>query len=141
MDEVLAESIARSRFTMVLLAAFAALAITLAAVGIYGVISYSVTQRTQEIGLRMALGADRRDVLRLVLNQGVHWIAAGLILGLSGSYFLTRLIASMLFDISSTDPVTFLGVAALLTAVALAATLIPALRATKVDPMVALRYE
>jgi putative ABC transport system permease protein len=141
MDKVLAESIARSRFTMLLLAVFASLAIVLAAVGIYGVISYSVTQRTQEIGLRMALGAERRDVLRLVLNQGIHLVAAGLAVGLLGSFFLTRLIASLLFELSPNDPATFLAVVTLLAAVALAATLIPALRATRVDPMVALRYE
>jgi putative ABC transport system permease protein len=141
MDNVLAESIARSRFTMLLLAVFAGIAITLAAVGIYGVISYSVTQRTQEIGLRMALGAERRDVLRLVLSQGLHLIAAGLLLGLAGSFLVTRLISSLLFDVSPTDPATFAGVALLLAMVALVATLIPALRATRVDPMVALRYE
>jgi putative ABC transport system permease protein len=141
MDKVLAESISRSRFTMLLLAVFASLAIALAGIGLYGVISYSVTQRTQEIGLRMALGAERHDVLRLVLNQGLHLIAAGLVVGLLGSLVLTRLIETLLFQLSPTDPMTFLAVASLLTAIALAATLIPALRATKVDPMVALRYE
>ncbi len=141
MDKVLSESIARSRFTMLLLAIFAGIAITLAAVGIYGVISYSVTQRTQEIGLRMALGAERSDVLRLVLRNGMHLIVAGLLAGLIGSYFMSRLISSLLFELSPTDPFTFAIVALLLTAVALAATLIPALRATRVDPMVALRYE
>jgi putative ABC transport system permease protein len=141
MDTVLAESISRSRFTMLLLGLFAGIAIALAAVGIYGVVSYSVTQRTQEIGLRMALGAAQRDVLRLVLGQGMHLILAGVLLGVIGSLMTTRLASTLLFNISPTDPGTFAAVASLLIAVALLATFIPARRATKVDPMVALRYE
>ena len=141
MNEVLADSLARQRFSMILLNAFAGVALLLASVGLYGVISYLVGQRTHEIGVRMALGAQRLDVLRLVLKHGMKMALGGVALGLIAALGLTRLLASLLFGVSPTDPATFIFVALLLAAVALLACLIPARRATKVDPMVALRYE
>jgi putative ABC transport system permease protein len=141
MDQLLADSLSRSRFTMLLLGIFAGVALVLAAVGIYGLIAYSVTQRTQELGIRIALGAQRRDVLRLVLAQGTRLTFLGVALGLFAALALSRLLAALLFNVSATDPLTFAGVAALLAAVALLACFIPARRATRVDPIVALRYE
>jgi putative ABC transport system permease protein len=141
MDEVLSASVAQRRFNMLLLGIFAALALLLAAVGIYGVISYSVAQRTQEIGLRMALGAQTRDVLGMVIAQGTKLALAGVGLGLIASFFLTRLMTSLLFNVSATDPLTFLAVSLLLVGLAFLASYIPARRAAKVDPMVALRHE
>jgi putative ABC transport system permease protein len=141
MDEVISGSIAPRRFTLVLLAAFAALAITLAAVGIYGLIAYSVAQRTHEIGIRMALGAQRGDVMRQVLGQGALLMGGGVGIGIVGALILTPSLASFLYGVRPTDPVTLAGVVAVLVVVALVATYIPARRATKVDPMVALRYE
>jgi predicted permease len=141
MDQLLADSLSRSRFTMLLLGIFSAAALLLAAVGIYGLIAYSVTQRTQELGIRIALGAQRRDVLRLVLGQGARLTLLGVAVGLLAALAFSRLLASMLFGVSATDPLTFAGVAALLAMVALLACFIPARRATRVDPIVALRYE
>ena len=141
MDEVLSATLATERFSMILLAGFAALALTLSSVGIYGVVSYMVAQRTNEIGIRMALGAQRGDVLRMVIGHGVKMTLIGVAIGLVAALGLTRLMSSMLFGISPSDPLTFLGVAALLTGVALLACYIPARRATRVDPVVALRYE
>lgn len=141
MSEVLSASFAKQRFTVMLLGVFAALALGLAAIGIYGVIAYSVTQRTYELGLRRALGAQSGDVLKLVGGQVVRLAVTGIGLGLAASIALTRLIASLLFDVSATDPTTFAVVALLLGAVALLAAGIPARRAVRVDPMVALRYE
>jgi putative ABC transport system permease protein len=141
MDEVLSAAQARPRFLTLLLTMFSGVALVLAAVGIYGVISYSVAQRTNEFGIRMAMGAGPRDVLRMVLGQGLVLGMIGVVLGAAGALALTRLIRGLLFGISSFDPVTFLVMAALLTAVTLAACWIPARRATRVDPMVALRYE
>ncbi len=141
MDQLVATSVARPRFNTSLLAAFAALALALATVGIYAVIAYSVTQRTQEIGVRLALGARKGDVIRLVLKQGMRPALAGAALGLAGAWAMTRLISGLLFEVSATDPLTFAAVTLLLLAIALLACWIPARRATKVDPMIALRCE
>ena len=141
MDEILAISLASQRFSMILLAGFAALALLLAALGIYGVVSYLVTQRTNEIGIRMALGAQRSHVLKMVITQGAKMALTGVALGLAAALVLTRLMSKMLFGIKPTDPLTFLAVAALLIGVALLACYIPARRATRVDPVVALRYQ
>jgi len=141
MDEVLVQSTARNRFNMVLLRIFASLAMLLAAIGIYGVMSYAVGQRVHEIGIRMALGARAGDVLSLVLRQGLSLVVMRIVIGLMGAVWLTEAMKSLLFGVSPNDPPTFAIVSALLLAVAAAATYIPARRATKVDPMVALRYE
>ena len=141
MDEIISDSLASQRFSMAVFGIFAALALALASVGIYGVISYLVQQRTQEIGVRVALGAKRSDVLRLILGEGMRMAGGGVILGLIASFGLTRLMASLLYGVSATDPFTFTAVAVLLVIVALAACYIPARRAMRVDPMVALRYE
>jgi putative ABC transport system permease protein len=141
MDEVLSESIARQRFSTMLLGIFAAVALALAAVGIYGVMSYAVAQRTREIGIRMALGAQAGTVLKLVVGQGLKLVAAGVLLGLAGSLLLTRLMSSLLFGVSPTDPLTMLTISLMLVGVALLASYVPARRAAKVSPMVALRYE
>ena len=141
MDQLIADSLATQRFSMILLAAFAALALVLASVGIYGVISYVVGQRTHEIGIRMALGAERSHILRLVLNGGGRLALAGVVSGCIAGLGLTRLMNSLLYGVSASDPLTFATVAIVLTLVALGACFIPACRAAKVDPMVALRYE
>jgi putative ABC transport system permease protein len=141
MTEVMAESLAAQQFNMLLLGLFAMVALLLAVVGIYGVISYSVSQRTHEIGIRMALGAQTRDVLGLVLTQGLRLAVTGVALGLLAAFALTRVMESLLFGVSATDPLTFVSIALLLASVALLACFVPARRAAKTDPMVALRYE
>jgi putative ABC transport system permease protein len=141
MEEILSNAVAGRRLSVMLLSLFAALALCLAAIGVYGVMSYSVTQRTHEIGIRMALGAQRRDVLTLVVREGMSLAAIGLLVGLLASAGLTRLIQSLLFRVSVTDPATFVGIPILLAAVACLASLVPARRAASVDPVVSLRYE
>jgi putative ABC transport system permease protein len=141
MDELVAESFAQPSVLSLLLGTFAALALVLAVVGIYGVMAYSVTQRTHELGVRMALGAKRGDVLRLVLASGAKLILAGVAVGLAGALVANRLVATLLFGVSSTDPATFVAVALLLSAVAMIATYLPAHKATRVEPVIALRHE
>jgi putative ABC transport system permease protein len=141
MEEYLSTSVAAPRFSTTLLTIFAGVALVLTVVGLYGVMSYSVAQRRNEIGIRLALGAQSRDVLLMIVKQGSLLIGLGLVIGLSGAFALTRLIASMLFGVTAKDPLTFTAVGALLAAVALLACYVPAWRATKVDPMEALRYE
>ena len=141
METIVADSIARQRFTMILFSGFAAIALLLASVGIYGVMSYIVGQRTQEIGIRMALGAQRGDVLRTFLREGVRMTLIGIAAGGAAALVLARLMTSILFGVKATDPLTFGGVALLLCAIALLACYIPARRAASVDPMQALRSE
>jgi putative ABC transport system permease protein len=141
MEQLFAKSLSRARFSMMLLSIFAALALVLAAVGIYGVMAYGVARRTREIGVRLALGAQPRDVLGMVLTGGGKLAASGLAVGLVGSLALHYFLRSQLYGVSSTDPATYAMVAALLGLVALAACYLPARRATRVDPLVALRYE
>jgi predicted permease len=141
MEQVVAESVTQPRFNLFLLGLFACVALMLSAAGIYGVTAYSVTQRTHEFGIRMALGAQVRDVLKMILGQGMALIAIGITLGLVGSFALTRLMKKLLFGVSATDPFTLIAITLLLALVALLACYIPARRATKVDPLTALRYE
>ncbi len=141
MDEVISAGAARQRFNMLLLSIFAAIALALAAIGIYGLMSYSVEQQTQELGIRMALGAARHDILRLIVRQGMTPAVIGVIAGVAIAFGLTRLLASLLYGVKANDPLTFGGVALALTAIALFSTYIPALRATRVDPALALRDE
>jgi ABC-type antimicrobial peptide transport system permease subunit len=133
--------LADRRFLLLLVGLFAAVALILAAVGIYGVVAFSVARRTQEIGICVAMGARRSDILRLVLGEGARMAALGVVIGIGASLAITRLMSTLLFGISATDPLTFAGVAALLSIVALAASYIPANRAMRVDPLTALRYE
>jgi putative ABC transport system permease protein len=141
MEQMLSQSVAARRFSMILLAVFGALALILAAVGIYGVISYSVAQRTREVGIRMALGAQTLDVLKLVVRDGLRLVLIGVVVGMGGALMLTRLMTTLLFGVTPTDLFTYATVALVLFGVALLACYIPARRATKVDPLVALRYE
>jgi predicted lysophospholipase L1 biosynthesis ABC-type transport system permease subunit len=141
MEQVMSAAQSRPRFLTLLLTLFSSVALALAAVGIYGVISYAVAQRTKEFGLRMAMGARRADVIGIVLRRGMSLGAVGVVFGLAGALVLTRFLSSLLFGISATDPLIFISMALVLGAVALVASYIPARRATKVDPMVALRYE
>jgi putative ABC transport system permease protein len=141
LEQLLGTSVAPRKFNMLLLGIFAGVALLLAAVGLYGVMSYSVSWRTQEIGIRMALGANRADVLKLVVRQGMMMTVIGLVLGLAGAFALSRVLTGMLYGVSATDPLTFTGVSIVLLVVALLACLIPARRATHVDPIIALRTE
>jgi len=141
MEAILADSIARQRFSMLLLAIFAGVALILAAVGIYGVMSYSVAQRTHEIGIRMALGAQTGAVLKLAVGYGMKLVIVGIVVGLIAAFALTRLMSTLLFGVTATDPTTFTLISLLLVGVAALASYIPARRATKVDPIIALRYE
>jgi len=141
MNERLSNSVAARRFNLLLLGGFAALALLLAGVGVYGVISYVVTQRTHEVGVRMALGAQSADVVRLFIKQGMAMVIFGVALGLIGAFALTRLMKSLLFNVSAIDPLTFVCVALLLSLVALAACYLPARRASRIDPLASLRRE
>ena len=141
MNEVIAASLAQQRFMMILLDSFEVTALLLASLGLYGVVSNLVGQRTHEMGIRLALGAQRRDVLRLVLNHGMKLARGGTALGLVAALGLTRLLSKMLYGVSATDPITFAVIAMILIGVALLACFLPARRATKVDPLTALRYE
>jgi ABC-type antimicrobial peptide transport system permease subunit len=141
MNEVVATALATPRLTGFLLGVFAAIALALAAVGIYGVLAYLVSHRTQEIGLRLAIGADRTQVLGMVLRRGLSLAAAGIIVGLAGAVALTRLLQGLLYDVRPNDPITFVAVTVLLLLVALLASFLPAWRATKVSPTIALRSQ
>jgi putative ABC transport system permease protein len=141
LEQVISDAVSQPRFNLILIALFAVLALTLAAVGIYGVMAYTVTRRTQEIGIRMALGARRGDVLKLMLGHGMRLALMGAALGIAGALGVTRLMTSLLYQVKPSDPVTFVCISALLTAVTMVACYIPARRATKVDPMEALRHE
>ena len=141
MESVLSSSVAARRFTLLVFLAFSMSALLLASIGLYGVVSYGVAQRTREFGIRVALGAKRADVLRLVLVEGTQLVVLGLAAGLIGALTVTRFISSLLFGVRPNDALTFCGASILLLTVALAASYLPARRATQVDPMTALRYE
>ena len=141
LEQLIDNAVGARRLTTQLLGFFSALALTLAAIGLYGVISQSVVQRTQEIGIRMAIGAQRQDVLGMILVSGLRLVSIGVALGLVGAFALTRVLQTLLFGVTAHDPITFAGNAALLVSVATAACLFPALRATRVNPIIALRSE
>jgi putative ABC transport system permease protein len=141
LTDVISRSVFLPRLSMVLLGSFAALALVLAVVGIYGVISYSVSQRTKELGLRMALGAEASDTVRLVVGRSMGLVLAGVVLGLAAAAGITRWLAGVLYGVSPLDPVVFVGVSVLLALAALVASLVPARRATRLDPIIALRVE
>jgi putative ABC transport system permease protein len=141
MDEIRSESVAPERLNLTLLSLFAGIALVLAIVGIYGVMSYSVTQRTHEIGIRMAIGARPVDVFKMILGHGMKLALIGVAIGLAGAFGLTRLMATMLFGVGPTDATTFAGISVLLISVALLACYLPGRRATKVEPTISLRYE
>ena len=141
MDEYLGESMAQRRLSTVLLGVFAALALILAALGVYGMMSYLVSQRTREIGVRMALGARQLDILKLVVRHGMWLCLLGIAVGVAAALLLTRIMTSSLYGISASDPLTYIGISVLLALIALLACLIPARRAIKVEPIIALRYE
>jgi putative ABC transport system permease protein len=135
------ESVAQPRFRTVLLGVFAALALMMAVIGLYAVMAVSVAQRTHELGIRVALGAQRRDVIGLVLRQGIKLVSLGIVIGLAGAWALTRVLTTLLFEVKPTDPLTFVAVPVLLIAVAILACWLPARQAASVDPLTALRYE
>jgi putative ABC transport system permease protein len=141
LENILTREASPRRFNAMLFSVFAALALVLAATGVYGVLSYSVSQRIHEVGIRMALGARSRDVLRLFIGQGMRLVLLGLVIGLGGAFVLTRLLSSLLFGVSTTDTATFVVVATILTLVGVLACYLPARRAATIDPLVALRYE
>ncbi|MFY9557356.1 MAG: FtsX-like permease family protein [Blastocatellia bacterium] len=141
MNELVSGALASARFILLLLLIFAGVAAVLAVVGIYGVMSNAVTQRTHEIGVRMALGAQVSDVLKMIIGQGIRLVAMGIGAGLIGAFALTRLMASLLYNVSATDSATFVSISVILAGVALGACFVPARKAAKVDPMIALRYE
>jgi putative ABC transport system permease protein len=141
MEQRFSQAVAPQRFNALVMAIFAGMAVILAGVGVYGVMAYSVTRRTHEIGIRRALGAQRQDVIGLVLRRGAALVLVGITLGLAGALALTRFLSNLLYGVTFRDPLTFVAVSLILTGVALMASYIPALRATKVDPMVALRHE
>ena len=141
MERILSSSVARDRFSMLLLTLFAVIALVLASVGIYGVTSYSISQRTAEMGIRMAVGANPSDVMKLVMVNGAKLTLSGIVLGLLGAAALSRIMASQLYGVGATDPLTFAGVALVLALVALAATYVPALRAARIDPVLAIQGE
>jgi len=141
MDQAFSESVAKTRLIVLLFGVFSVFALLLATIGIYGVIAYSVAQRTHEIGIRLALGAQRRDVLRMIITQGMILALIGAVLGLAGAFAVTRVMRNLLYGVSTTDPLIFISVPLLLILVALTACYIGARRATKVDPLIALRYE
>ena len=141
LEDILARESATRRFNAMLFSLFAALALVLAATGVYGVLSYSVSQRTHEVGIRMALGAGTREVLRLFMSHGMRLVLLGVVIGLGGAFVLTRLMSSLLFGVSTTDTTTFVVVALILMVVGVLACYLPARRATRVDPLIALRYE
>jgi ABC-type antimicrobial peptide transport system permease subunit len=141
MKQVLDRSMATRNFILLLLTIFAGIALLLAAIGIYGVMSYAVEQRTHEIGIRMALGAAQTDVLRMVVRYGMILVGIGVAIGIAGAFGVTRVLAAMLYGVKATDPITFAAVALALAAVALFATWLPARRATRVDPIIALRFQ
>src|SRR4030095_7786136 len=141
LDERVSETMAVSRSLMLLFTGFAFLSMLLASIGIYGLVSYSVSQRTRDIGIRLALGAQAADVMRLILKNGIALTLSGVVVGLAGAFALTRFLATLLFAVTPTDTLTFVTVSLVLIVVAIVASLIPARRATKVDPLVALRYE
>jgi putative ABC transport system permease protein len=141
MQDRMTDSMARQRFSMIMLGAFAAFALILAAVGVYGVMSYLVTQGTHDIGVRMALGAQRSSIVRMIVRHGAELTGLGIAAGLAGAVLLTRVMATLLFGVSATDPMTFVAVPLLLAVIAVLASYLPARRATRVDPVVALREE
>jgi putative ABC transport system permease protein len=141
MEERLFESVAQPRFRTVLLGVFAALALVMAVIGLYAVMAVSVAQRTHELGIRVALGAQRRDVIGLILRQGIKLVSLGIVIGLAGAWALTRVLTTLLFEVKPTDPLTFVAVPVLLIAVAILACWLPARQAASVDPLTALRYE
>jgi putative ABC transport system permease protein len=141
LDEYVANASADTRFALFVLGAFAVLAVVLAAIGVYGVVSYATARRTREIAVRLALGADGPRIVRLVVREGFGWTAGGIGAGLLGALVLSRYLSSLLFDVGERDPITYLGVAFLLGAIAFVATALPAIRAVRVDPMLALRSE